>query len=60
VLGAFYDGGHHAGLGVSILLRADYPNVYNSPLTKFLSTRQMEFGGNMKYAVLSNLKSTTS
>lgn len=25
----FYNGGYHAGLGASILLRAGYPSVYN-------------------------------
>jgi mycothione reductase len=30
------------------MLRAGYPSVYNSPLAKLLSTRQMEFGVIMK------------
>ncbi|MDH4268729.1 MAG: hypothetical protein OEV52_00250 [Dehalococcoidia bacterium] len=27
----FYNGGHHAGLGASTLLRVGYPSVYNVP-----------------------------
>jgi mycothione reductase len=33
---------------VGILPRAGYPSVYNSPLTKLLSTREMWLGGIMK------------